>query len=480
MSQPQELRALRGEARDIHRSRSPSIPSSPYRSVQHRNIRTHSMQTGRAHAAFTASTHATNVRGDTLCVPYNRARAGMTPYGQVRHNEFGFLLTEWERVMHTILVVDDEPDIEHLVVQRMRREIRRGEYAFVFAHNGVEALQQLNDDDSIDMVVSDINMPQMDGLTLLEQIPKVDPNIKSVIVSAYGDMKNIRTAMNRGAFDFVTKPIDFEDLRVTIDRTLEHLKMLREALALRDKLVALQHELGVANKMQQSILPTTFPETDDYGLYGSMTPARDVGGDFFDFVNLPENLIGIAIADVSDKGVPAALFMMSSRTLIKGAAIGRIAPEDVLAEVNDLLEKDNSNAMFVTVLYAVYDTKTGVLEYASGGHDPPVLVRADGSVEALPGTGGIALGIAPMFRFEKASVELERGDRVVMFTDGVTEAADASGAQFGLPRILESLKGLSSPCHAKKATEIVTDAVEKFVAGAPQSDDITCLTLCRH
>ena len=133
---------------------------------------------------------------------------------------------------HRILVVDDEPDLEQLVLQRMRREIRRGRYSFVFARNGVEALERLNDsngDDTIDMVLTDINMPEMDGLTLLKQIPSVDPNVRSVVVSAYGDMKNIRTAMNRGAFDFVTKPIDFEDLRITIERTLEHLAMLREA-----------------------------------------------------------------------------------------------------------------------------------------------------------------------------------------------------------------------------------------------------------
>ena len=106
----------------------------------------------------------------------------------------------------------------------MRRKIRSGAYSFEFASNGVEALEMLNIHQDIDMVVSDINMPQMDGLTLLEQIPKVDPDIRSIIISAYGDMKNIRTAMNRGAFDFVTKPLDFEDLQVTIDRTLRHLE----------------------------------------------------------------------------------------------------------------------------------------------------------------------------------------------------------------------------------------------------------------
>ena len=139
---------------------------------------------------------------------------------------------------HKILVVDDEPDLEDLVMQRMRRDIRSGRYSFVFARNGVEALEHLNKDDEIDIVITDINMPEMDGLTLLEQIPAFDPKVRCVIVSAYGDMKNIRTAMNRGAYDFLNKPIDFEDLRHTIERSLRHLAMMREAFEARDKMLA--------------------------------------------------------------------------------------------------------------------------------------------------------------------------------------------------------------------------------------------------
>ena len=141
---------------------------------------------------------------------------------------------------YKILMADDEPDLEPLVLQRMRHKIRSGEYSFVFAHNGVGALDMLVEDQDIDIVISDINMPHMDGLTLLEQIPRVDPSIRAVILSAYGDMKNIRTAMRRGAFDFITKPIDFEDLHETIERTLHHLDAWREALSSRDAHVTSQ------------------------------------------------------------------------------------------------------------------------------------------------------------------------------------------------------------------------------------------------
>ncbi|MCY4109819.1 MAG: SpoIIE family protein phosphatase [Chloroflexi bacterium] len=377
-----------------------------------------------------------------------------------------------------ILVVDDEPDLQPLMRQRMRRYVRRGLYTFVFAQNGVEALEMLQEQQDIDLVLSDINMPKMDGLTLLQQIPKVDPDIRSVIISAYGDMKNIRTAMNRGAFDFVTKPIDFDDLKVTIDRTLRNLTEWREALASRDKLVALQNELDVASKMQQSILPTELPGTDEYKVAASMQPARAIGGDFFDFVHLDGGRIGIAVADVSDKGVPAALFMMSSRTLLKGAAIGGTGPGEVLYEVNNLLEEENESAMFVTVLYAEYNPATGELSYANGGHNAPVIFHEDGSSTVLPLTDGVALGLMPGLDYRQETVKLSPSDTLVLYTDGVTEAMNTDFEEFGLER-LRRMFVESMPGDAETINDAIFKAVADFAGDAPQSDDITCLTLCR-
>ena len=380
---------------------------------------------------------------------------------------------------YKILVVDDELDVEPLVLQRFRRDIRAGDYQFVFAHNGVEALEVLNtSEERIDMVVSDINMPQMDGLTLLEQIPKVDPNIRSIIVSAYGDMGNIRTAMNRGAFDFVTKPIDFEDLKVTIDRTLRHLEEWRAALSARDNLVALQNELNVAHDMQQSILPTVFPNDPRYHLFATMDPARNVGGDFYDVIRLANDRIGLAIADVSDKGVPAALFMMSSRTLLKGTAIGAEDPGEVLTEVNGLLSEDNDSAMFVTLLYGYYDPVDGTLVYANGGHNSPLVVRADGGVEFLPLTKGIALGVAPVFQYKSDSFKINPGDTIILYTDGVSEAMNEEGEEFGTKRMEGVFEG-KPPMSSEEATTRLFEALREFVGETAQSDDITCLTLYR-
>src|SRR5258708_2165391 len=129
----------------------------------------------------------------------------------------------------TILVVDDEPDLEALVLQKFRRQIRDGDVTFVFARDGIEALQSIEDHPQVDMVVADINMPRMDGLSLLQKLQEAEQKISTIIVSAYGDMTNIRTAMNRGAFDFLTKPIDFPDLEATIAKTIRHVEILREA-----------------------------------------------------------------------------------------------------------------------------------------------------------------------------------------------------------------------------------------------------------
>ena len=230
--------------------------------------------------------------------------------------------------------------------------------------------------------------------------------------------------------------------------------------------------------MQQSILPTQFPQSPDYQLHAHMEPARSVGGDFFDVVNLEDGSVGVTVADVSDKGVPAALFMMSTRTLIKGAAIGSTGPSDVLHEVNNLLHEDNETEMFVTVLYAEYNPATGEFVYASGGHDPPLLVRPDGSSTSLPLTGGIALGLLPDLDYRQNTVMLEPGESIVLYTDGVSEAMNGDEEQFGLER-LRGAMAADTGVDAQAANQTVFEAVSEFVGDTPASDDITCLTLRR-
>ena len=209
-----------------------------------------------------------------------------------------------------------------------------------------------------------------------------------------------------------------------------------------------------------------------------MLPARAVGGDFFDIIPLADGRVGLTIADVSDKGVPAALFMMSTRTLLKGAAIGRNDPGAVLGEVNDRLTHDNEAAMFVTLLYGVYDSVSGAFTYANGGHNPPLVVRAGGESQLLPLTDGIALGVLPAVRYLQRTVTLAPGDTLIFYTDGVTEAMNAAHEEFGIER-LRALFAATPPADGKQASAAVVAAVQAFAGDTPQSDDITCLALAR-
>ncbi|MCE2461016.1 MAG: SpoIIE family protein phosphatase [Pseudomonadales bacterium] len=374
-----------------------------------------------------------------------------------------------------ILVVDDEEDLELLMRQRFRRQIRRGDYELHFAHNGREALDVLAENPDIRLVLSDINMPVMDGLTLLSQLQEIEANVSAVVVSAYGDMANIRTAMNRGAFDFVTKPIDFNDLQVTVEKTLGHIQVLEDALASRDRLVALKQELVVASQVQTSVLPAALPVTEHFDVHAEMTPAREIGGDFYDFFSLDEYRMGLVIADVSDKGIPAALFTMVSRALLKAAARHHESPAECLYEVNQLVSRDNDACMFVTLFYAVLDLRDGHLRYSNGGHNPPRLI-CQGEVQEVPSSNDIALGIFMEHEFHDNELVLCVGDALFLYTDGITEACNAREEEFGEQRLDELLAG-AADAQMPDLIATVVDAVEEFAGGVAQFDDMTCLAL---
>ena len=234
-----------------------------------------------------------------------------------------------------ILSVDDELDLEVLLTQYFRRQIRKGEYEFAFAHNGLEALQKLLETPDFDIILSDINMPEMDGLTLLAKVNELkNPAMKCIMVSAYGDMDNIRSAMNKGAFDFATKPIDLDDLSRTIEKAIEQVRYIRESQQEHNQLESIKNDLAIAGEIQQTILPRSFPPfpelTEVVDIYASMTPAKDVGGDFYDFFQIDDERIGLVIADVSGKGVPASLFMAVSRTLLRATALRGVSSAECL------------------------------------------------------------------------------------------------------------------------------------------------------
>ena len=382
-----------------------------------------------------------------------------------------------------ILSVDDEQDLELLLTQYFRRKIRKGEYEFFFAHNGLEALTVLLKEKDIDIILSDINMPEMDGLTLLTKVNEMrNPALKCIMVSAYGDMGNIRSAMNNGAFDFATKPIDLDDLSVTIEKAVEQIEYIKNSQREHTQLESLKSDLAVAREIQQAILPRVFPpfpeNEAELDLAALMVPAKEVGGDFYDFFRLDEDRIGLVMADVSGKGIPAAIFMAVSRTLLRTVGLQGYTPEECMKKSNDLLASESVDCMFVTVFYAIYNIKTGDIHYCNGGHNSPYILRANGTIEQLPVSPNSIVGVIEGLEYKSAESYLGVGDTIVMYTDGVNEAINSQEEEYGDARMEETLKAL----NGKTCREVIDGqlaSVKAFAGDAEQSDDITIMAVRR-
>ncbi|MEI6545636.1 MAG: PP2C family protein-serine/threonine phosphatase [Burkholderiales bacterium] len=250
---------------------------------------------------------------------------------------------------------------------------------------------------------------------------------------------------------------------------------LREALRVKTQFVAIQQELEIARKMQLAILPRDFATRNGLAIQAKMQPAKEIGGDFYDFFALDEHHVAMTVADVSGKGVPAALFMAVSRTLLRAVAQFSESPAKCLVRLNDLLAADNERMMFVTLFYAILDTRDGKLVYANAGHNLPYVLRATGALEAIGQSGGMALAIMEGNEYEDHQVTLAPGDRLFMYTDGVTEAFDPQGQMFGEPRLELMLERMRSLAIADIPDRVVFE-VNDFESGGPQTDDITCLT----
>ncbi len=250
-------------------------------------------------------------------------------------------------------------------------------------------------------------------------------------------------------------------------------QLYKEA-AERDKL---EQELNVARDIQASLIPNGSPDIPGCELASYWEAARQVSGDFYDFIPLPDGRWGIVVADVADKGVPAALFMAMSRTILRTVAFNRDDPADALIRTNEIIESEAQSDLFVTVFYAIWDPKTQILTYANGGHNPPILLRSNGKIRLLQ-AGGMALGVLPDIEVESQSVQLNPHDTVLFYTDGVTEAMNEDYDEFGMERLR-----LTAVNHIKQSAtairQAITDAIRTHAGDTPQFDDITLIVMKR-
>ncbi len=267
---------------------------------------------------------------------------------------------------------------------------------------------------------------------------------------------------------------DLQEKNRQLAAAYAELKAAQQQIIEKEKL---EHELVLAREIQESILPHTLPVMPGLDVGALMQPARAVGGDLYDLIALDEKHLGIVIGDVSDKGVPAAIFMGLSRSLLRAEASRMAAPAAVLNEVNRHLMDMNEAGQFVTVLYGVLDCDQKVFTYARAGHEIPFFFQADGTEIVPVKDHGRALGLFDDITLEEVSVPLPPGSRIVFFTDGATDAVNPQGELFGRQRLRETIRQ-KVICPAQDLCQSLHASITEFQSGAPQADDIALVTVC--
>ena len=263
--------------------------------------------------------------------------------------------------------------------------------------------------------------------------------------------------------------VEFASLSDDINSTVATLKRyIAEAAARIDK------ELEYAKQIQLSALPTNFPTSEEYNVYAQMIAAKEVGGDFYDFYKLNENTVAFLVADVSGKGIPAAMFMMTAKTIIKDLAESGMAVNDIFTKANAKLCENNESGMFVTAWMGILDIPSGKMQFANAGHNPPLLKRTDGTFEYLKTRAGFVLAGMEGVRYRVGEIIFSQGDRLFLYTDGVTEATNTQNELYGEDRLMEFMNQNGS-LEATELLPSLKNNIDEFVGDAPQFDDITML-----
>ena len=270
---------------------------------------------------------------------------------------------------------------------------------------------------------------------------------------------------------------EIQELAVTFEEMNKYLNAyIDEYTKITAEKERMDTELSVATGIQAGMLPDKFPDRKDFNIYASMKPAKEVGGDFYDFFMIDDDHLGIVMADVSGKGVPAALFMMHSKILLKSYTLMKKSPKAALEEVNLQICENNPEQMFVTVWLGVLDLKTGIFTAANAGHEKPAVKQADSSFELYKDKHGMMVGYMDGIRFKEYELQLKKGSKLFLYTDGVAEATNAENELFGTDRMIEALRSAENGTP-KDILSAVDEAVNRFVGDAPQFDDQTMLCI---
>ena len=380
-----------------------------------------------------------------------------------------------------LLVVDDNEDNRYTLTRRLKRE---GYTDLTTANDGRQALALLQLR-AFDLVLLDIMMPEMNGYQVLEQL-KADGRLQDlpvIMISALDESESVIRCVELGAEDYLAKPFNPTLLRARVGASLEK-KRLRDAV--RASLERLEQELDAARALQLGMLPDTFPswsaEQSVEG-YALMEPAKEVGGDLYDFFDAGQGVFCFLVGDVSGKGAPAAMFMARTRSLVRMAVdlwsrLGTepASPADIAAAVNRELCQNNRDRMFVTVFLGFLDTKTGAIAYVNAGHLGPHILHGSGDVESITGRPEAPLGVRLGSQYQNRTLTLPPGDAVFVCTDGVIEAMNETEELYSIARLEANLRA-SCTRTPEEMVRAVKANVDAFTGKAPKADDVTMLAL---
>lgn len=382
--------------------------------------------------------------------------------------------------MPRILVVDDDPEFLALC----RAVDGESEFSFAFAQNDEVALAlmagaSIPGEPPLDIVAVTIDSPAISGMGLFKKLQGIKLRVPRIAITGLAEMTRVRHAIRDGAADFLVKPVSTDDLVTTLAKVFEDCEARRKAWRNEAQLSAIRREIDVAGDLQRRIIPKDFPQHDDFAIAACIHPAKHMSGDFYDVIDLEDDRLGVIVADVAGKGIPAAFYMAVARTILRTTAATGEAPSLVLEKANRILCHHDIPDMFVSVFYGILDTKSWRFTYGNAGHLPPYFIDADGGVTALEGGEGVVLGVIDGPAYEQDSIILAPGDGLFLYTDGVTEAFDIHRNQFSDDRLIA---WLSEHRHltAEAMARDVFAHIGSFTGGAEQSDDITSLVIKRR
>ena len=372
-----------------------------------------------------------------------------------------------------ILIADDQPDLLDAL-----RLLLKGEGIHMDAVTSPDAALSAIQTSPFDLLLMDLNYTGdttsgREGIDLLSRIQAIDDTLPVVVMTGWGSVDLAVEAMRRGVRDFVQKPWDNAQLLATLRKEIQQGRERREVLQHE------QRELDEARRIQRTLLPASVPPLDGWEIAASWQPASGVGGDCFDAVSFGSTRLGLSIADVVGKGIPAALLMSNLQAAVRAFATDSAHPRELCAQVNRILCGHIAEGRFISFFYCVADAARGVVHYANAGHFPPAVVRASGDVVRLT-AGGPVLGVLPAACYDQGRVAVAAGDRIVLFTDGITEAHAAGNddEEFGEDRLI-ALAVRHRGCSAAALQARLGDALTEFTGGRLH-DDATLIVMAAN